>query len=266
MNLPFGYVYRITNNVTGYSYVGQRKLTLDKSWRQYLGSGKLVKEAIVEFGESNFTKTLLGYADSPELLNLLEEEKIAYEKDVLGAGQYNIARFVNGPNIAGKIGSAVAVEKMQKVTKKHYADFLARNQDILIVFEENPTDLLLANALNEPLVFIKKWMQENELTNSLMFSGQVKNPKKPPKSEKRSESSKRMWSDPEKKAAIATSHKGKKFSDEHRANLSKSHTRIKLVDKQCLWCNIVFTPKKSKVQFCSLSCASYARHRGIRNN
>ncbi len=265
MKVPFGYVYRIVNKITGESYIGQRKLSLDSYWRQYLGSGKLVKSAIADLGAENFTKTMIGYAESPASLSVLEEYWIVYEKDVLGRGEYNQTRFVNGPNVASKIGAEAASEKSKLNRENRYKEFLARNRQdqLLLLFEKNPTDLLLANLLNEPLSEIKRWMEEHGLENSQAFSGQVKSPVKKLRNKKTSESMKSIWNDPDTRKKIVSAQKGRSFSEEHRANLSKSHTRIERVEKRCLWCQKLFLPKKSRIQFCSLSCSSYARHRGI---
>lgn len=266
MNIPFGYVYRITNKTTGESYVGQRRLSLDKYWRQYLGSGRLVREAIILQGKENFIKSLLGYAYDQETLNLLEEVSIAYEKDILNRGEYNQTRIVNDPHVASKIGAEVASKKLKEANDKNYDDFILRNTEdrLFSLFKEKPTDILLANTLNESLSMVKRWMKENELDNSLLFSGQIKSKLRIVKNEKTSKALKKMWADPAMREKIKKSQKGRVFSDEHKANLSKSHTRIPRVEKKCLWCESYFLPKKSSVQFCSVSCSSYARHRGIR--
>lgn len=50
----YGYVYKITNLINGKTYVGQRKIVRDKTWEDYYGSGKLIKQAITKYGKENF--------------------------------------------------------------------------------------------------------------------------------------------------------------------------------------------------------------------
>lgn len=88
MSIPYGYVYRIRNKINGKTYVGQRKLSRDRKWRQYMGSGIAIKTAIAKYGVDFFTKELLSYAASYDELNKAEVEAIRAEKDK-GKAQYN---------------------------------------------------------------------------------------------------------------------------------------------------------------------------------
>lgn len=63
---PFGYVYKITNNITGKIYVGKReKPFLDCN---YWGSGKHISNSIKKYGVDNFSRDVLGwYCDKQSL-------------------------------------------------------------------------------------------------------------------------------------------------------------------------------------------------------
>lgn len=87
---PYGYVYKITNNINSKTYIGQRKLSLDKSWRQYMGSGVLLRQAIDKYGSENFSKTFIGYEYTIEDLNELEILYINSQK-LINKAEYNIA-------------------------------------------------------------------------------------------------------------------------------------------------------------------------------
>lgn len=87
--IPYGYVYKTTNKVNGKSYIGMRKLRLDKSWRQYLGSGRLLKQAIDKNGKENFTKAIVCYADTLKELQNVEWEQIQHFKSI-GEAEYNL--------------------------------------------------------------------------------------------------------------------------------------------------------------------------------
>jgi group I intron endonuclease len=88
------YIYKTRNIVNGKQYVGMSTKMDDN----YLGSGKLIKDAIKKYGKENFEKTVLEYCDD---FNTLCEREI-YWIDYYGAADseefYNIAKGGNGGN------------------------------------------------------------------------------------------------------------------------------------------------------------------------
>lgn len=115
MSSPYGYVYEIVNLSNGKTYVGSRKLSLDKNWRQYLGSGKLIKQAIKKYGRDKFVKRFIQYANTLEELYDLEISIINSQKKV-GLAQYNI--FV-GFRAGGNTFSSLSAETIEQRKKKH---------------------------------------------------------------------------------------------------------------------------------------------------
>lgn len=70
--MNYGYVYLITDNKNGKTYVGQRKLPtgiVSYSEDRYMGSGKLLKKAQQEYGMQSFEKFLIQYCSSKEELD-----------------------------------------------------------------------------------------------------------------------------------------------------------------------------------------------------
>jgi len=59
------YVYKTTNLVNGKIYVGKHKCFKQHD-KRYLGSGKLLKRAIIKYGIENFVQEILEYTDSEE--------------------------------------------------------------------------------------------------------------------------------------------------------------------------------------------------------
>ena len=88
-DLPYGYIYEIVNTVNGKTYIGQRKLSCDRRWREYMGSGVLVKTAIRKYGKDKFVKRFICYGWSHEDLNILEQSHITQAMDD-GRAQYNL--------------------------------------------------------------------------------------------------------------------------------------------------------------------------------
>ena len=72
----YGYIYKTTNLITKKIYVGQKKSDcfLDK---EYLGSGKHLRNSINKYGENNFIVELLDTASSHDELNQKEKFYIA---------------------------------------------------------------------------------------------------------------------------------------------------------------------------------------------
>jgi hypothetical protein len=64
----YGFVYQITNNVTGKKYIGRKfyhtyikkKKDKESSWRNYTGSSKYLNADIKELGKDKFTFEILG--------------------------------------------------------------------------------------------------------------------------------------------------------------------------------------------------------------
>jgi group I intron endonuclease len=84
-------VYKTTNTINNKIYVGKDS----KNNPTYLGSGKLLKEAITEYGKENFVKEVLEICNSTELLDEREKYWIK-ELDALNPRiGYNIYRNKN---------------------------------------------------------------------------------------------------------------------------------------------------------------------------
>lgn len=86
----YGYIYETTNLINGKKYVGQKKS--DKFLgNEYLGSGKILKQAVKKYGINNFKVRLLKECNSQEELNLEETTVIKYYKEKYKDNCYNIS-------------------------------------------------------------------------------------------------------------------------------------------------------------------------------
>lgn len=82
-------VYRITNLVNGKIYVGKHKTTdLNDG---YMGSGKLIRQAISKYGLENFHKEILFVFDNEEEMNAKEAEIV-----VISENSYNLTEGGKG--------------------------------------------------------------------------------------------------------------------------------------------------------------------------
>ena len=82
------YIYEITNNVNGKTYIGQH--TTDNENDGYMGSGVILKQAQSKYGIKNFSKKILCYCDNQDELNEKEIELIKNNR-AKGKAEYNIA-------------------------------------------------------------------------------------------------------------------------------------------------------------------------------
>ena len=85
-----GFVYETTNNINGKRYVG---LSTKSTTDGYLGSGTLIKAAIEKYGRENFSREILCFCRTREMLGKREIEFIRRRKP-----EYNIAGGGMGGN------------------------------------------------------------------------------------------------------------------------------------------------------------------------
>lgn len=85
-------IYLTTNLITGRKYIG--KDSQDKS--SYIGSGKILKQAIKKYGKNNFKKEILCRCSSLRELSEVEQYFIAYFNAVNNPSFYNITKGGTG--------------------------------------------------------------------------------------------------------------------------------------------------------------------------
>jgi group I intron endonuclease len=80
-----------TNTVNGKKYIGRHKAT-EFEGTKYLGSGKILYQAIDKYGEENFVVEMLCSCDSDEELNRMEDYYIQKYNAQNDSNFYNIRR------------------------------------------------------------------------------------------------------------------------------------------------------------------------------
>ena len=90
----YNYIYKITNILNNKIYIG--KHSTDKLEDGYMGSGKIIKQAINKYGIENFKKEYLVFCDKEDKLNWFERFYIRkYESTNRNIG-YNITKGGDG--------------------------------------------------------------------------------------------------------------------------------------------------------------------------
>lgn len=68
--MKYGFIYKITNLINNKKYIGFKTYT--KGWEEYMGSSKTLKKDIAKFGKENFQREIIEEGDS--LKDLQEKE------------------------------------------------------------------------------------------------------------------------------------------------------------------------------------------------
>lgn len=118
----YGYVYLTTNKINGMKYIGQHHTNQFDD--HYLGSGKLIKEAIQKYGKQNFNVKILKICYSRDELNDFEKYFIDKYGADLSSQFYNIC--TGGLNSRGRrsfnnprYGINVSSDTRQKISKSN---------------------------------------------------------------------------------------------------------------------------------------------------
>lgn len=194
---PYGFIYITTNMINGKKYIGQKMFRED--WQYYLGSGKLLKQAIKKYGSKNFNKEILAIVYSKEELDKLEIEFIKNHNAVESKGYYNISHGGSSP-MAGLHMSDENKLKMSKVQKgKIKTDTTRQKLRELNIGENNPN-------------YGKITSQDTKL--------------------KMSEANKGRKHSKESLIKMSEFQKGKTISIETKLKMSKAHKGKKLTDEQ----------------------------------
>lgn len=115
----FGFVYVITNKLTGKAYIGKkqffstvtrpplkgykrkRKITKDSDWRTYWGSSQFFKEDVDQYGKSNYTREILTLCVSKSHLTYEETRRLFVHNVLYERLDNGEKKYFNG-NISGK--------------------------------------------------------------------------------------------------------------------------------------------------------------------
>jgi group I intron endonuclease len=110
-NKEYGYIYLTTNNVNGRQYIGKHSGDFNPN---YLGSGKLIRQAIKKYGRKLFTKILIENCLNQDELNAAEIKWIAFYDAVNNPIFYNIT--YGGEGNLGHIHSEETRKKIQQTS------------------------------------------------------------------------------------------------------------------------------------------------------
>ena len=247
----YGYIYKITNNIDGKIYIGQKKSSFIVE--DYYGSGLYITRAIKKYGVNNFTRDILEWCESKEALN----EKEIYWISKLDATNrkvgYNISTGGNGgnlgPEVIQKMAASMRGKKHTEATKRKISESTKGHA----TSEQTRKKISDANKGEKCYWYGKKHSAETRkkigdahrgkqrsaearLKNSLAHTG-----------EKHPNWGKHLSQETREK--IGNANRGRKMSQEHCEILKKSFEN-RIYNNVCRVCGNTFTSKSANKKTC----------------
>ena len=214
-------IYQITNILNAKIYIG--KHSTNNIEDSYLGSGKLIRAAILKYGKPNFVKTILFTFDNEHDMNIKEKELITEDfvrrddTDNLGVGGEGGAHF------KGRKHSPETIEKISKSNMKRFYSEKTRNK-ISTSLKKIGEHISESKRGEKNHNFGLKWITNIDTNISKMIpceqdipDGYVKGRKMVYNIEK--------WS---------AAHKGKKRTNETKKKISDARKRYEKEKNKCL--------------------------------
>ena len=110
----FGYVYCITNTISGKRYIGRkyftqrrkprggkRRVTSESDWKKYYGSSPELKEDIKHYGKSNFKREIISLHETLGKVNYEETKQLFLNNVVIESLDNGEPAYYNS-NILGR--------------------------------------------------------------------------------------------------------------------------------------------------------------------
>lgn len=133
---PYGFIYITTNMINGMKYLGQKSFDDNNKWRNYLGSGKALKNAIRKYGKQNFDRNIICFCYSPEELNEAEYALSVFLNVVEDRNWYNLC--YGGEVPIGYVATDESRRKMSEAQKARWTDELRQELGEKMSGEGNP--------------------------------------------------------------------------------------------------------------------------------
>lgn len=112
----FGFIYKTTNKANGKAYIGM--CSSKSRFKDYLGSGILLRQAIEKYGRENFNREVLEECDNDEQLRIAEEKWINHFDAVNSSNFYNLCEGGRG----GDTGFNINMSSVVKNTWDSYTE------------------------------------------------------------------------------------------------------------------------------------------------
>ena len=99
----YGFIYVTTNLINGKKYIGKRKCVSDELDSRYLGSGKLLLQAIEKYGSENFSREIICECFDWHDMSCKEQYYIEKYDAVNSHNFYNLTPGGQGGSVIGSV-------------------------------------------------------------------------------------------------------------------------------------------------------------------
>ena len=218
----YNYIYKITNLLNNKIYIG--KHSTDDLNDCYMGSGKIIKQAIKKYGIENFRKEYLAFCDKEDKLNWFEKFYIKkYDSTNYDIG-YNLTPGGDGFSVGHKnteesrkkMSEAHKGRKLSEETRRKISESKIgkqRSYETKIRLSEVNKGKKLSDETKRKIGEAGKGRKYSEETRRKMSEAR--------KGIKRSEETRKKMS--ESKKGKISPLKGRHLSEETRRKMSESH-------------------------------------------
>ena len=162
-------IYKITNLLNGYIYIGQDKL--DRNY--YYGSGIRIKRALKKYGKKNFIKDILCYCFSIEELSEKEKYWIKYFKDL----NYNLYNITKGGRGFQKKHTKESKEKIKKNNARYWLNKHHSEKTIEKIKKARAKQIITENTRRKMSTSLKKIIHNSEWNKKVSLNKRGKSNK-----------------------------------------------------------------------------------------
>ena len=163
------YIYKIINTINGRWYIGKT----NGRDPNYMGSGKLLKQAYAKYGQENFIKEVLETCSSDIELNLREQHWIATTNATSDHMSYNLATGGQGGDLSKFIDYKNRKPSDNFAGRQKWYNALSADEkkDLYTKQAENRTKGWYVSCISNPtetyVQNISKWCEENGVDKSM---------------------------------------------------------------------------------------------------
>jgi group I intron endonuclease len=164
------YIYKITNTINNRWYIGK---TNGRDYN-YMGSGKILRQAYAKYGQENFIKEVLESCTTDQELNLREQHWISTTNAITDPTSYNLAEGGSGGDLSMFIpydkidysnykmdGARIWFNSLSDAEKTEWFKKQAssRSKGWYVSRVDDPTETYVQN--------ISKWCEEHSVDKSM---------------------------------------------------------------------------------------------------
>ncbi len=228
MHMKYFYVYKVTNTINGKFYIGKRASTVEPHQDvRYLGSGKLIMQAVKKFGKDSFSKEIIAILESEEACFAMERELVTedilkdpdcYNLCVGGRGRIgpmkNLSEESRKRMGDSRRGKSLSEKQRQTLSESHKGKIHTKGWHHTETAKAKMSEAKLGKCLSEEH---KEKLSQNSARKGKLLSQEMKD-----QISKKLKGQQKRKHTPEERAKNSERNLGKKLSEETKRKMSES--------------------------------------------